>query len=54
LKNLDLKELPDHYHILVASVIYKQWQDPAYRKRALDLMEQIEAGDKYVSMECIF
>ena len=53
-ENLDLKELPDHYHILVASVIYKQWQDPAYRKRALDLMEQIEAGDKYVSMECIF
>ena len=53
-ENLAINELPDHYHILVSSVIYKQWQDPAYRKRALDLIEKIEAGDKYVSMECIF
>jgi hypothetical protein len=53
-ENLDAQDLPDHYHILVASVIYKQWQDPAYQKRAMDLIEQIEAGDKYVSMECIF
>jgi hypothetical protein len=47
-------DLPDHYHIVVASVIYKQWQDPAYQKRAQDLIAQIEAGQKYVSMECIF
>ena len=47
-------DLPDHYHILVASVIYKQWQDPAYRKRAEDLIKEIEAGEKYVSMECLF
>ena len=50
----DLSDLPDHYHIVVSSVIYQQWQDPAYRKRASDLIEQIEAGDKYVSMECVF
>ncbi|MAH45113.1 hypothetical protein CMI37_04740 [Candidatus Pacearchaeota archaeon] len=53
-ENLEAKNLPDHYHILVASVIYKQWQDPAYQKRALDLIDEIEAGEKYVSMECIF
>mgnify|MGYP005813770969 CR=1 FL=1 len=53
-ENLDTKELPDRYHILVSSVIYKQWQDPEYRDRVLDLIEQIEAGTKYVSMECIF
>ena len=46
--------LPDHYHIVVASVIYKQWQDPAYQKRAQDLISEIEAGEKYVSMECVF
>ena len=50
----DKLDLPDHYHILVASVIYKQWQDPAYRKRAEDLIKEIEAGEKYVSMECLF
>ena len=53
-EKLDTNELPDHYHILVPSVIYKQWQDPAYQTRALDLIRQIEAGDKHVSMECIF
>ena len=52
--NHDQLDLPDHYHILVASVIYKQWQDPAYRKRAEDLIKEIEAGEKYVSMECLF
>ena len=53
-EKVDLSELPDHYHIVVSSVIYKQWQDPAYQKRAKDLIGQIEAGEKYVSMECIF
>ena len=50
----DNSDLPDHYHIIVASVIYRQWQDPAYQKRAQDLIAEIEAGEKYVSMECIF
>lgn len=53
-ENIDHNNLPEHYHILVSSVIYKQWQDPAYQERAKELIEQIEAGDKYVSMECIF
>ena len=53
-ENSELNDLPDHYHILVASVIYKQWQDPAYRQRALDLIQEIEANQKYVSMECVF
>ena len=50
----DSLDLPDHYHIVVASVIYKQWQDPAYQKRAQDLISSIEAGEKYVSMEWLF
>jgi len=53
-ENIDPTDLPDHYHILVASVIYKQWQDPTYQKRASDLIKQIEAGNKHVSMECVF
>ena len=53
-ENLDSKDLPDHYHILVSSVIYRQWQDPEYRNRVSNLIQQIEAGEKYVSMECVF
>ena len=46
--------LPDSYHILVSSVIYRQWQDPEYRARAEELIRKIEEGNMYVSMECIF
>ena len=53
-ENTDTNDLPDHYHILVSSVIYRQWQDPDYRDRVMDLIEKIEAGEKYVSMECMF
>jgi hypothetical protein len=47
-------KLPDPLHILVSSVIYRQWQDPEYKTRAENLIQQIEAGQMYVSMECIF
>ena len=60
-KNFDLldgeienKDLPDVYHILVASVIYRQWQDPEYKARAEQLIREIQSGQKCVSMECIF
>tara|TARA_B100001123_G_C15336924_1_gene1033225 strand:- start:3775 stop:5373 length:1599 start_codon:yes stop_codon:yes gene_type:complete len=53
-ENSDTNTLPDYYHILVSSVIYRQWQDPEYRDRVMDLIEKIEAGEKYVSMECMF
>jgi hypothetical protein len=60
-KNFDLlnsdinsKDLPDVYHILVASVIYRQWQDPEYKARAEQLIKEIQTGQKCVSMECIF
>ena len=53
-ENSASKDLPDRYHILVSSVIYRQWQDPDYHHRVLDLIEKIEAGNKYVSMECMF
>ncbi len=49
-----VEELPEVYHLLVSSVIYKQWQDPQLKARAEKLISEIEANDKYVSMECIF
>ena len=47
-------DLPDFYHLLVSSVIYRQWQDPEYQARAEDLIKKIENGEMFVSMECIF
>jgi hypothetical protein len=52
--DIDIKDLPDFYHILVASVIYRRFQDPELQARADALIEEIEAGDRYVSMECMF
>jgi len=47
-------QLPDLYHLLVSSVIYRQWQDPEYQARAEDLIAKIENGEMFVSMECVF
>ena len=47
-------DLPDPLHILVSSVIYRQWQDPEYKSRAEELISKIEQGNMFVSMECIF
>ena len=52
--DIDPSELPDNFHLLVSSVIFRQWQDPDLRDRAQQLIAEIEEGDKYVSMECIF
>tara|TARA_R110000796_G_scaffold164353_2_gene281226 strand:+ start:1367 stop:2935 length:1569 start_codon:yes stop_codon:yes gene_type:complete len=53
-ENHDMNSLPDPFHILVASVIYRQWQDPEYQVRTEELIEKIEAGEMFVSMECVF
>lgn len=53
-EDIDIKDLPDVYHLLVASVIYRQWQDPEYKSRAEQLIREVSSGQKAVSMECIF
>jgi hypothetical protein len=51
----DAKDLPPKFHILVGSVIYKVWpSSEEYEQNVEKLLEQIEAGEKYVSMECTF
>lgn len=47
-------ELPDMFHLCNSAVIYTHWQDEALKTRTADLIQQIEAGQKYVSMECFF
>lgn len=51
----DVKELPDKFHILVGSVIYKLWDGhEEYEEKVEALLKEIDAGTKYVSMECTF
>ena len=49
-----IDELPDKYHVLNSAVIYTLWQDKDLSERTATLIGQIEAGEKFVSMECVF
>jgi hypothetical protein len=53
-ENMDINDLPDKYHILTGSVIYKGFSSQELRERAEKLIAEIENGTKYVSMECYF
>lgn len=53
-ENININTLPEKFHILTGSVIYKGFTDEELRGRSNQLIEQIEAGEKYVSMECFF
>ncbi len=47
-------EIPEHFHICDGSVIYKHWGNEELQERIDNLIEQIDAGEMYVSMECLF
>jgi len=49
-----LSEVPDKFHIVTASVIYRGFSDPKLKIRSEELIDEIENGSKYVSMECFF
>lgn len=53
-KDTPEENLPEKFHILTASVIYKGFTDPDLRERTQKLISEIENGTKYVSMECFF
>jgi hypothetical protein len=53
-ESLPTDQLPEKFHILTGSVIYKGFTEPELRERANILIEEIESGEKYVSMECFF
>lgn len=52
--DIDASELPNKFHILTGSVIYKAFSNPELRERSEKLIAEIEDGAKYVSMECYF
>jgi hypothetical protein len=52
--NISIADLPEKFHILTGSVIYKGFSDTTLRERSEKLIAEIENGTKYVSMECFF
>lgn len=50
----DIASLPDKYHIVTGSVVYKNFIDEELRARSEQLINEIQQGNKYVSMECYF
>ena len=52
--DIDIDDLPEKFHIVTGSVIYKAYSTPELKERAERLIAEIENGTKYVSMECYF
>jgi len=53
-ENTPVDNLPNKYHILTGSVIYRSFTIPELQARAEKLIDEIQNGTKYVSMECFF
>jgi len=53
-EDTSIDSLPEKYHILTGSVIYKGFSNQELRERSEKLISEIESGTKYVSMECFF
>lgn len=49
-----IDDLPDSFHICTASVVYKNWDSTENQVRADNLIQEIQSGEKFVSMECLF
>lgn len=49
-----LESIPEQFHIIVASVLYKHWEDPELQERMDKLIAEIKEDKWFVSMECLF
>lgn len=47
-------KLPDKFHIITGGVLYKKWEDDDLKQRMGEMIDSIEAGELFVSMECLF
>lgn len=47
-------ELPRKFHLKTEAVFYTVWEHRALQERATEILEEVKAGDLYVSMECVF
>jgi len=46
--------VPDQFHIVVSSVLYTHWSDDERQERMDNIIAQINKGEWFVSMECLF
>jgi prefoldin subunit 5 len=46
--------IPDQFDIITEAVIYNSWTNPENRERMNKIIEEIEQGKWFVSMECLF
>jgi hypothetical protein len=53
-ENTPIENIPEKFHILTGSVIYKTFSSPELKSRSAQLISEIESGEKFVSMECYF
>lgn len=49
-----ITEMEDRFHIVTSAVIYKYYREKDLAERSAELIEEILAGKKFVSMEAIF
>jgi len=49
-----IDDLPNLYHLVNGAVIYTNWRDEELIDRTTVLIEQIQKGEKFVSMEALF
>lgn len=54
LDNADSKSIPDHYHIIASSVLYKIWENVDKQQRMDNILNEISLGKWFVSMEALF
>lgn len=52
--DLSVDELPEKFHIVNGSVIYRTWGDKEQETLIENTIAEIQKGEWYVSMECIF
>lgn len=47
-------EAPDEFDIITEAVLYNSWTNPENRERMSNIIQEIEQGKWFVSMECLF
>ncbi len=47
-------DIPDKFDIITSAVLYNSWSTPELNERMASIIEEIEEGKWFVSMECLF
>lgn len=53
-EHVSVDQLPEKFHIITSGVLYLKWEDQDLSKRMHGILDEIQAGEGYVSMECLF